>query len=71
MDELCLLVKRMNTGVVTFKPSQRYFVGTLRGFMRLPEEARANYVLLAEHHDREVLFKMKKLAIEGDTEREN
>jgi hypothetical protein len=71
MEKMCLLVKRMDTGVVTFKPSQRYFVGTLRGFMKLPERDRANYVLLAKHHDREVLNKMKKLAIEGDLEREN
>ena len=71
MKDMCLLVKRMDTGVMTLKPAHRYIVGSLKGFLKLPERDRANYVLLAEHHDREVLNKMKKLAIEGDLEREN
>jgi hypothetical protein len=68
MEELCLLVKRLN-GVLTFKPSQRYIVGTLRAFLKLPDEEQVKYVILAEHYDREVLNQMKQLAIEGDTER--
>jgi len=70
MEEMCLLVKRLNGVLLTFKPPQRYIVGTLRSFLKLPDEEQVKYVILAEHYDREVLNKMKQLAIEGDTERE-
>ena len=70
MEKLCLLVKRANTGEVKFNPKHRYFVGSMKGFLKLPERERAKYVVLAENYDRKVLNKLKQLAIEGDIERE-
>jgi ribosomal protein L30E len=67
MEKMCLLVKRADTGEVS--PRHNYIVGSMKGFLKLPERERAKYVVLAENYNREVLNKLKQLAIEGDLER--
>jgi hypothetical protein len=56
-----------------------YFVSTLKGFLSMnsmknyrdPKPSGDNYVLIAKHHDKEVLIKMRQLAIEGEMERKD
>jgi ribosomal protein L7Ae-like RNA K-turn-binding protein len=71
MEKMCLLVKRADTEGVKFSPRHNYIVGSMKGFLKLPERERAKYVVLAENYDREVLNKLKQLAIEGDMERKD
>ena len=48
-----------------------YIVGSMKGFLKLPERERAKYVVLAQNYNREVLNKLKQLAIEGEMERKD
>lgn len=68
MEKLCLLVRRTNK---EFSPRHNYFIGSLKGFLKLPVSERAKYVIVAQNYNREVLKKMKQLAIEGDLERKD
>ena len=59
--EVYVLTKHKVTG--------RYIMGRKRMLINAQLAVKGQYEILAEHHDREVLEKLKQLAIEGDNER--
>jgi len=66
MEKMCLLVERTD-----FNSKHRYIIASMKVFLKLPVRERAKYVVLAENYNREVLNKLKQLAIEGDMERKD
>jgi hypothetical protein len=68
MKKMCLLSKRRDA---EFGPKNNYFIALSKGFFELPVSERAKYVIVAQNYNREVLKKMKQLAIEGDLERKD
>jgi hypothetical protein len=69
-EGLTMLEKGHEVYVLTkHKVTGRYIVGRKRMLINAQLAVKGQYEILAEHHDREVLEKLKQLAIEGDKER--
>ena len=66
IDEMWVLAKVLVPSLYTAE--LKYVVGAKRSWMNLSDKDKAEYLMLAEHTDKEVLVKMKQLAIEGDQE---
>jgi hypothetical protein len=67
---LTMLEKGHEVYVLTkHKVTGRYIVGRKRMLINAQLAVKGQYEILAEHHDREVLEKLKQLATEGDNER--
>jgi len=67
IDEMWVLVRKEFPPVMKANPPRiEYIIGAKRSWLNFVGDVYSKYTLLAEHHDKGALEKMKQLALEGD-----